>query len=225
MKTPKEYTNNIKNKMITAEMLADCIYSVNQRSKNYRDNVEKYKDEYDPYNNEEKYTNKMKEMYSHKEKLLSLIEPTKKAENKIYSYWNECIYSFSIDENGEEHSDYEKDVPNENEYDYTTTRTEKVYEWNDDLGEEFHYGKYEEVTRYYKEMSKLKKIIYYHAYQINGYDFLLPISKEDYDNSTLELISFDNLKTEKADDDLISMNFVRKVIDLIESNDYTLQLK
>ena len=31
MKTPKEYQDNLKNKIITEEMLADCLYSVNKR--------------------------------------------------------------------------------------------------------------------------------------------------------------------------------------------------
>ena len=36
MKTPKEYQDNLKKKIITEEMLADCLYSVNKRAKNYR---------------------------------------------------------------------------------------------------------------------------------------------------------------------------------------------
>ena len=37
MKTPKEYTQNLKNGIITAEMLSDCIFSCNKRAKNWRD--------------------------------------------------------------------------------------------------------------------------------------------------------------------------------------------
>ena len=32
MRTPKEYTANIKNGIITAPMLTDCLYSVNKRA-------------------------------------------------------------------------------------------------------------------------------------------------------------------------------------------------
>ena len=37
MRTPKEYTNNIKNHIITKQMLLDCLYSSNKRAKNWRD--------------------------------------------------------------------------------------------------------------------------------------------------------------------------------------------
>ena len=36
MKTPKEYTDNIKNGIITTSMLEAALYSVNKRAKNYR---------------------------------------------------------------------------------------------------------------------------------------------------------------------------------------------
>ena len=35
MRTPKEYTDNLKKKTITESMLLDCLYSVNKRAKNY----------------------------------------------------------------------------------------------------------------------------------------------------------------------------------------------
>ena len=37
MKTPEEYKTNLKNGIITEQILADCLYSVNKRAKNYRD--------------------------------------------------------------------------------------------------------------------------------------------------------------------------------------------
>ena len=37
MKTPKEYSDNLSNHIITKRMLVDCLYSVNKRAKNYRD--------------------------------------------------------------------------------------------------------------------------------------------------------------------------------------------
>ena len=37
MKTPKEYSDNLSNHIITKQMLADCLYSVNKRAKNYHD--------------------------------------------------------------------------------------------------------------------------------------------------------------------------------------------
>lgn len=33
LKTPKQYNDNLKNKIITEEMFSDCLYSVNKRAK------------------------------------------------------------------------------------------------------------------------------------------------------------------------------------------------
>lgn len=39
MKTPKSFSDNLKKKIITEDMLGACIYSVNKRAKNFRDNI------------------------------------------------------------------------------------------------------------------------------------------------------------------------------------------
>lgn len=41
MITPKFYTDKINNKIITEEMLEQCLYSVNKRAKNHRDRASK----------------------------------------------------------------------------------------------------------------------------------------------------------------------------------------
>lgn len=43
MKTPYLYNKNIKNKILTDQMLAECIYSVNKRAKNFRDKAQEYR--------------------------------------------------------------------------------------------------------------------------------------------------------------------------------------
>lgn len=43
MRTPKEYTENLKNNIITESMLLDCLYSANKRAKNYRDKAREYR--------------------------------------------------------------------------------------------------------------------------------------------------------------------------------------
>lgn len=40
MRTPVEYTNNLKKGIITDQMLVDCLFSVNKRAKNWRDKHE-----------------------------------------------------------------------------------------------------------------------------------------------------------------------------------------
>ena len=42
MRTPKIYNDLIKNKEITNKIIAECIYSVNKRAKNYRDKIKDY---------------------------------------------------------------------------------------------------------------------------------------------------------------------------------------
>src|SRR5699024_478708 len=75
MKTPKHYTDSIKKGIITEQMLADTIYSVNKRAKNMRDNKNKYKHHYYYYNNCDKYEDKETEYYDIKDFLLSLYRP------------------------------------------------------------------------------------------------------------------------------------------------------
>lgn len=43
MRTPKEYSENMKNSIITMEMLGDCLFSVNKRAKNCRDQERKFR--------------------------------------------------------------------------------------------------------------------------------------------------------------------------------------
>ena len=72
MRTPKEYTDNLKNGIITTAMLNDCLYSMNKRAKNYRDAK---RQNYIP-----KYCASVEEKeqayYRKKEILLSLVKPS-----------------------------------------------------------------------------------------------------------------------------------------------------
>ena len=43
MKTPKLYNDLINEKKITNEIIAECVYYVNKRAKNYRDKIKEYK--------------------------------------------------------------------------------------------------------------------------------------------------------------------------------------
>ena len=46
MQTPKEYTKNIKNKLLTTNMVIECLFSVNKRAKNCRDKEREYREKY-----------------------------------------------------------------------------------------------------------------------------------------------------------------------------------
>lgn len=82
MKTTKEFRKNLKDRILTEEMLGSAIYSVNKRAKNMRDQQEYYRikrlndpDWYDKFHNEKKYKRKKQEYYRKKEKLLSVLVP------------------------------------------------------------------------------------------------------------------------------------------------------
>ena len=77
MKTPKEFQNNLKQGIITRDMLAACLYSVNKRAKNCRDKERQYRSRYgyyDKYDTAEKYMEKKNEYYSQKDKMLTFWE-------------------------------------------------------------------------------------------------------------------------------------------------------
>ena len=76
MRTPAMYTKNLKNHIITTQMLLDCLFSVNKRAKNYRDQERKYRHmRYDYYDNEEKKRSNKEEYYLKKYLMLSIIDP------------------------------------------------------------------------------------------------------------------------------------------------------
>lgn len=82
MRTPAEYTRNLKNNILTIQMLEDCAYSSNKRAKNARDNQAYYRNlriengfYRDKYGNEDTARQKKEEYYHQKEKYyLSLIQ-------------------------------------------------------------------------------------------------------------------------------------------------------
>ena len=82
MRTPKDYQNKLKDRVITKQMLLDCLYSSNKRAKNYRDKEREYRDyfrynryAYDKYDNVDKCKQKKEEYYKQKEFMLSILEP------------------------------------------------------------------------------------------------------------------------------------------------------
>ncbi|MBP5724455.1 MAG: hypothetical protein J6X18_12900 [Bacteroidales bacterium] len=77
MKTPKEYTQNLKNGIVTLPMLSDAIYTYNKRAKNMRDKAREYRRTrrwtmYDYYGD---YCDKRDDYYKRKEELLEYLEP------------------------------------------------------------------------------------------------------------------------------------------------------
>lgn len=194
MRTPKEYAQNLKNKVITQDMLAVSLFSVNKRAKNCRDQERSYRNGYDKYNNEEKYRNQKEEYYNMKEKLLELLSPAcihkEVFERRVRYYDYECdLESFDPNEIIYSNSYYDNDIK-----DYV--QFVDVYE---------------------------KDCRYYLFYALGNYSFHTPINDMDLKKYGLEIKKIDELVTTGTDiSDLISTQFVNKLLQLIEEGDYQL---
>ena len=205
MRTPKRYTDLIKNKKITNQIIAECIYSVNKRAKNYRDKIKDYKQggfyKYKEDNIENAKEQKEK-YYSMKEDLLLNFSPKlihKKYDGekiqRVYSYQKNYTKLYNGKRN---------DIVWENSY-YDYDRNKEVDFFDYSLGE--------------------KKYLYFLYYEIGEYSFHTPITEERAEKNTqLEIKEIDeNFQTHGADIvDLLSTQFVQKVIDLLDSGDYTI---
>ena len=199
MRTPKDYVQYIEKGMITSQMLSDCLYSVNKRAKNYRDAEQRYRHKsmynrfwFDRYDQEHKNREKKEECYRKKDKLLSIVSP-------ICIHREECIKIFR-------RRDYEPE--------YGEIKAENVVK----------YGEYyDRETESYVSFvdARETEYRYYLFYDLNhGLSFHTPIrSIEGYD---LPVVDIGALETFGSDiDDLISVQFVDKVLSLIESGQYT----
>lgn len=200
MRTPKKYNDNIKNGMITADMLADCLFSVNKRAKNCRDKESNYRGfRNDYYGNEEKYRQQKEKYYEQKEKMLALLKPT-------------CIH---------------REV---------YTRKERIYDYEGDYYEKIEVCECVRESRYYdREMRMYVEFAdvlvederYYLFYNLSGHSFHTPICKSElnfYDD--LKIINISSIISNgRTTNDLISTQFVNKLLDLITSGTYELVLK
>ena len=205
MRTPKRYTDLIKNKKITNQIIAECIYSVNKRAKNYRDKIKDYKQggfyKYKE-DNIEKAKEQKEKYYSMKEDLLLNFSP-KLVHKQYVGEKRQRVYSYQ--KNYEKlYNEKRNDIVWENSY-YDYDRNKEVDFFDYSLGE--------------------KKYLYFLYYEIGEYSFHTPITEERAEKNTqLEIKEIDeNFQTHGADIvDLLSTQFVQKVIDLLDSGDYTI---
>jgi len=155
MKINKEYSKNLKNKIITSDMLYDSIFSLNKRAKNCRDKKNQYSWTKYYYG----YFEKMNEYYNQKDFLIKkFLKPKLIHKQKIESYYSEIKYLYFL----------------------------------------------------YYEMSKGS--------------FHSPITKEiikrDYPDLKIERIDDDFYTQGKEIEELLSVQFVNKLIELVKTNDF-----
>lgn len=207
MKTPKEYANNVKNGIITTKMLSDCIFSVNKRAKNWRDKEHQYRGKYsdDWYGTVDKARENKEMYYSQKEMLLTPIKP-------------KCIHRENTSSSHRvRYFDYEP------EYD-------ELY------GEFFYEGSYydreQQCEVYFGDIMESESFYnYYLFYDLGcGHTFHDPL-EFNVDEKIDKFKSYPDLKVEEVTSiityghdtkDLLSTQFVNKVLTLIRSGEYTL---
>lgn len=196
MKTPKTYVALVKKGIITKTMLAECLFSVNKRAKNCRDKEADYRRyyrqsryAYDKYGNEERYREKKQEYYRQKELLLSLVKP-------------DCIHMETVRKRNR-YYDYDKE--------YKEKDKKAMYR--------NHYYDYEEkrTVRFADVIEDVDQ--YYLFYDFGDYSFHTPIAADSLTAyPELDIIKINNLDTHGKDiTELLSTQFVRKVIALIET--------
>ena len=195
MKTPKEYTKNLKNHIITEDMIVDCLYSVNKRAKNFRDKAQEYKHSY--YHGISQQ-NDMKRYYGYKEQLLSFFEPTC-IHKQFVGYERIRVYDYDKDYNKQSH----RNVVWENcYYDYEEDREVWFYDYE----------------------SKTKKYLYFLYYVIGEQGFHSPIENPSKYTYPIEKID-DNFATEGRDiTELVSTQFVMKVLEELATQECELHI-
>ena len=205
MRTPKNYTQSVNDKKITNEMIEECIYSVNKRAKNYRDKIKEYKNgsfHQHLESNIEKAEEEMGKYYQLKEELLKVFSPTL-IQKQFIGEEKKRVYSYE-----KNYEELLKEKTNE------IIWKNSYYDYDKDMEIEFfdyHLG--------------TKKYLYFLYYEIGEYSFHSPVSEKIAERNTgLEIQEIDeNFKTQGSKiEGLLSMQFVKKVLELLQSEDYTI---
>lgn len=208
MRTPKEFSENLKNRIITEEMLELVLYSLNKRAKNCRDKkresyIKGKETGYDNYfKTVDRYKEQEEEYYRQKDFLLKkALDPN-------------CIHE--VIRQKEERTRY---------YDYD----EKFEE----LGDKAIYrnGYFNREERLYVEFIDVLEISeereYYFFYRLKNRTFHLPISTSQMDSAVKEVgIKVESIKmletTGKEITDLVSTQFILKVLEVVINGEFCL---
>ena len=205
MKTPKLYNDVINEKKITNEIIAECVYYVNKRAKNYRDKIKEYKNGRSHQHlesNIEKAEEEMGKYYQLKEEFLKVFTP-----NLIHKQFigekKKRVYSYE--------KNYEK---------LLKEKTNDIF-WKNSY---YDYDKDMEIEFFDYHLGT-KKYLYFLYCEIGEYSFHSPVSEKIAESNTeLEIQEIDeNFKTHGSKNEgLLSMQFVKKVLELLQSEDYTI---
>ena len=201
MTPPKEYLKNLKHHTITEQMLSDCLFSVHNRALNSRDNEYKYTHYVpDPYGNANKYRKKKLEYYSMKKVLLSILEPSQIQKGEV--------------------------LQRKRTYDYEEGYEEILKSGNYVNNSGFYDPERREHVEFVVQM--IPQTVYYLVYQVGNCSFRLPIQQSDViRRPDLDVKDAGRIPPVYGDItvDMLSVQFVEKVLKLVKSGNYTLQLE
>ena len=189
MKSKKVWLDNLKNGIITNEMLSLCLYSVNKRAKNYRDMESKYRNSNDYYHNEERYRDKKNYMYELKNKMLEYLKPK-------CIYYIKSISKVRVRNDEDGYYNIKKEDVIRKGF-FIDRDTKEEVEFKDVYAEDYEYYKY---------------------YQVDDFGFHIPIDDFEADEK-LEIIEIQDLTTFGKDiNDLVSMQFVKKTLETLKAS-------
>ena len=198
MTPPKEYLKNLKNHTITEQMLSDCLFSVNNRALNSRDNEYKYTHYIpDPYGNANKYRKKKQEYYSMKRVMLSVLEP-------------------SLIQRGEV-------LQHKRTYDYEEGYEEILKSGNYVNNSGFYDPDRKEHVEFVVQM--IPQTVYYLTYTLSNRTFRVPLEESEIKQyPDLEVVDVGRITPVYGDitADMLSVQFVEKILLLIKNRNYTL---
>ena len=203
MKTPKIYNDNLKNGIITDEMISDVLYSYSKRAKNYRDKIREYRhipwfsQGYHYYDNLETMENKRDALYEKKSKILEYFSKNLVCIHKQDKHARRRIYDYE--------KEYKKVV--NNRYDDIV--------WSNCY---FDNGKNREVY-FVDVLSDRKEYLYFLYYEFPNHSFHSPIAESDISKYNTEVQEIDDLITYGEEiNELLSLQFCDKIYNFIINN-------
>ena len=198
MKPPKEYLKNLKNHTSTEQMLSDCLFSVNNRALNSRDNEHKYIHYIpDPYGNANKYRKKKQEYYSMKRVLLSVLEPAHIQKGEV--------------------------LQRKRTYDYEEGYEDILKSGNYVNNSGFYDPDRKEHVEFVVQM--IPETVYYLTYTLSNRTFRVPLEESEIKQyPDLEVVDVGRITPVYGDitADMLSVQFVEKILLLIKNRNYTL---
>lgn len=168
-------------------MFCDCLYSVNKRAKNFRDKAQHYRHNryYSGYYQEED----MDRYYGYKDQFLSLLTPV-------------CIHKQDVGYETRRVYDYEKD--------YRKMSNRNI------VWQNCYYDRDEDrEVWFYDYETKTKRYLYFLYYVVGDKSFHKPISSPSGYDLPIKPIDDDFMTFGQDTKDLISPQFVLKVLDML----------